>query len=130
MTTTSARARRARVKLPRTTAESLRRGGGVGRAAGSTLIHGWLVHAARLAREGRHDLLPARGSAPSNYDGTVFYAMSSEESADIVEALRVADSSVRAVIVACVTAWEAADYNAIRMVWPTRSQVQEPATAA
>lgn len=110
---------RPRVTVPRATAEKLTEGGGPGLPTGSTLIYGWLVRAAQYAREGRTELLPRESSAPSDR-APAFFSMSTDELAEVGDLLRDAGSSVRAVVVACVDAWAAADYSAVRMEWPVR----------
>lgn len=117
------------MELPRERAESFRRGLERNGATGSAVLYGWITQAARYANEGRMDLLPAVSSAPQSgrEPTTLYYTMDVRESADIGRVLGDAGSSVRAVVAACISAWEAADYSAVRMVWPTRASV--PAAA-
>ncbi|MEV1295171.1 hypothetical protein [Pseudonocardia sp. NPDC049635] len=125
------RRRRTRVDLPPELVKSFNDGLLVAGVPGSTVIHGWLTQAARFAREGQLDRLPVQSSAPpsTGEQDRIYYPMSVDDSRAVVTALKDAGSSARAVLAACIVAWEAAGYSLVEMQWPTRQGVA-PAAAA
>lgn len=125
MTASRDRGRRTRVELPRERVESFRAGVEGGGVPGATLVYGWITQAARYAREGRFELVPAASSAPPSTgpQDLIYYSMSADESAEVRTALRDAGSSVRAVVSACVAAYEDAGHSTVRMVWPRRERL-------
>lgn len=120
--TPAGRERRARVSLPREIVERFRANTDV--TPGSTLVYHWIVTAARHALDGEIDLVPPRSSAPppKGEQLSVDFPMSKAESAACIAALRDVGSSVRAVVAACMDAYDASGGDALRMTWPRRER--------
>lgn len=93
---------------------------------GSTLVYSAIIQAARLAKEGRTDMLPARSSAPTTLGAQVAldYQQNSCEAAQVAALLKAAGSSVRAVVAAWVAAYVAADGDLLELSWPRRDNAQ------
>lgn len=117
--------RRAEVRLPAAVIDEF---GSVATRRGhvlATLVHGWVIDAARIAQEGGragvHPALPpARSSdlGPERTGQPLRWKQSAEESAQCVRAIKGAGSSVREVVAAAIRAYLASDGDLLRMSWP------------
>ena len=92
-------------------------------APGTTLAYSWVTSAARSALAGRYADVPDRSWAPTTAGAQrkVDIPLTAEESERLTEALRLAGSSMRAVIAACTMATTEAGGSAVAMRWPDRS---------
>lgn len=89
----------------------------------SQLCHSWELLAARHAKAGRYELVPQHDPIPAGTPlANLQWTQTAEESAECVRLLREADTTVRAVLLACIDAYLDADGDALEMRWPTRER--------